>query len=79
MHEYPSQVELHLKPYIHIGTIDGGAPPQCESTIGDLVETTALCIGKLFKPVVCMWWCIWSGVYGVVWVWVWVWVWVGME
>ena len=48
MHEDPRQVQLHLKPHIHIGTVDGGGPPQREASIRYLVETTALRVGQLF-------------------------------
>ena len=31
----------------YIGSVDGGWPPQCEATVGDLVETGPLRIGQL--------------------------------
>ena len=32
----------------YIGSVDGGWPPKCEATVGDLVETRPLSIGQLF-------------------------------
>lgn len=55
-HEDACQIQLHLESNVHIGTVDCGAPPQREAAVGDLIQTTALCIGELlvlhglFKP-----------------------------
>lgn len=50
MHEDASQVQLHLEAHVHIGTIDGGGPPQGETPVGNLVQTRPLCIGQLLVP-----------------------------
>ena len=47
MHEYSSQVQLHLETHIHIGPVDGGRPPQCKSSVWYLIETRSLCMGEL--------------------------------
>ena len=39
MHEYTSQVELYLETNVDVCSIDRQAPPQCEMTIRNLVET----------------------------------------
>ena len=31
----------------YVGSVDGGRPPECEATVGDLVETGSLGIGQL--------------------------------
>ena len=50
MHENASQIQLHLEAHVHIGTVDGGGPPQGETPVGDLVQTRPLCIGQLLVP-----------------------------
>lgn len=50
MHEDACQIQLHLETHVHIGTIDGGRPPQREAPVGDLVQTRPLCIGQLLVP-----------------------------
>jgi len=50
MHEDASQIQLHLEAHVHIGTVDGGGPPQRETPVGDLVQTRPLCIGQLLVP-----------------------------
>mmetsp|Transcript_35223 Transcript_35223/g.88355 ORF Transcript_35223/g.88355 Transcript_35223/m.88355 type:complete len:558 (+) Transcript_35223:1414-3087(+) len=47
VHEDACQVELHLEADINIGAVDGGAPPQREAAVGDLVQTAALRVGQL--------------------------------
>mmetsp|Transcript_31758 Transcript_31758/g.36108 ORF Transcript_31758/g.36108 Transcript_31758/m.36108 type:complete len:252 (-) Transcript_31758:2893-3648(-) len=42
MHENSGQIQLDLETDIHIGTIDGGRPPQSKSSVGDLVQTRSL-------------------------------------
>jgi hypothetical protein len=46
-HENASQIELHLETDINISPIDGRTPPESEATIGNLIETRSLSIGKL--------------------------------
>ena len=50
MHEDACQVQLHLETHIHIGTVDGGRPPQGETPVGDLVQTRPLGICQLLVP-----------------------------
>ena len=50
MHEDAGQVQLDLEPNIDVGPVDGGAPPQSETPVGDLVQTTPLSIGQLLVP-----------------------------
>ena len=50
MHEDASQVQLDLEPNVDIGPVDGGAPPQSETPVGNLVQTTPLGIGQLLVP-----------------------------
>ena len=50
VHEDASQIQLHLEAHVHIGTVDGGGPPQGETPVGDLVQTRSLCIGQLLVP-----------------------------
>ena len=33
--------------YPYVGSVDGGRPPECEATVGDLVETRSLGVGQL--------------------------------
>eukprot|EP00906_Rhabdomonas_costata_P036699 RCo051448 len=47
VHEDPGEVELHLEPHVDVGPVDGGAPPQGETAVGDLVQPTALRVGEL--------------------------------
>ena len=51
MHEDASEIQLDLEPNIDIGSVDGGAPPQRETPVRDLVKTTPLGIGQLLVPV----------------------------
>ena len=46
MHEDACEVQLHLEPHVNIGPVDGGRPPQCETTVWNLVETRTLCVGQ---------------------------------
>ena len=50
MHENACQVQLHLEAHIHIGTVNGGGPPQRETPVGNLVQTRPLRIGQLLVP-----------------------------
>lgn len=52
VHEDASQIQLHLEAHVHIGTVDGGRPPQGEAPVGDLIKTRALRIGQLLVPAV---------------------------
>lgn len=47
LHEDTSKIKLHLETNIDVCTIDGRAPPESESTIGNLVKTGALSVGQL--------------------------------
>lgn len=47
-HENTGEIELDLETNIDVGTIDGRTPPKREATIGNLVETGALCVSQLF-------------------------------
>ena len=40
---------MHTEIYgeTHIGSVDGWRPPECESTVGDLIQTRSLCISQL--------------------------------
>jgi len=42
VHENASEVQLDLEANVHIGTVDGGTPPQGESSIRNLVESGPL-------------------------------------
>ena len=46
-HENTSQIQLYLEADVDIGTVDSWTPPKRKATIGDLVETRALRVGKL--------------------------------
>lgn len=46
-HENTGQIQLYLEADVDICTIDSWTPPKCKATIGDLVETRALGVGKL--------------------------------
>ena len=46
-----SDIVFHLETNVHIGTVDGRAPPEREPPVGDLVETRPLRIGQLLIPV----------------------------
>lgn len=50
MHEDAGQIQLHLESHVHIGTVDGGGPPQGETPVGDLIQPRPLCIGQLLVP-----------------------------
>lgn len=50
MHEDACQIQLHLETHVYIGTIDGGGPPQGETSVGNLVQTRPLCIRQLLVP-----------------------------
>ena len=39
VHEYTCQVELDLETNVDVGSVDCWRPPECEATIGDLIET----------------------------------------
>lgn len=39
MHKNACEIELDLKSDIDIRPVDGRRPPECESTVRDLVET----------------------------------------
>ena len=45
MHEYPCEVKLNLKSNINIGPVNCRRPPKSETTIWNLVQSRALCIG----------------------------------
>lgn len=47
--EDTSQVELHLETNVHICSVYGRRPPQGETTVGDLIETGALCVGEFLE------------------------------
>merc|ERR1719318_1929485 len=47
VHEDTSQVKLDLEPNIHVGSVDGGGPPQGEAPVGDLIQARPLGIGQL--------------------------------
>ena len=47
MHKDACQVQLHLKADVDISPVDGRGPPESETTVGDLVETTALSMSQL--------------------------------
>lgn len=46
VHENTSQIELDLETNVDIGSVDGGRPPHCESTIRDLRKTGTLSVGQ---------------------------------
>lgn len=47
VHEDSCEIKLYLEADVHICTVNCWAPPQGESSIGNLVQTTALCVGQL--------------------------------
>jgi hypothetical protein len=47
--ENTSQVELNLETDIDIGAVDGRGPPQCEPTVGNLVQTRPLGVGEFLE------------------------------
>ena len=47
VHKYAGQIQLHLEAHVHVGTVDGGRPPECEAPVGNLVQTTPLRIRQL--------------------------------
>mmetsp|Transcript_1930 Transcript_1930/g.3398 ORF Transcript_1930/g.3398 Transcript_1930/m.3398 type:complete len:226 (+) Transcript_1930:445-1122(+) len=49
MHKDACEIELDLEADIDIGTVDGGTPPEGETTVGDLIETRALGVGELLE------------------------------
>jgi hypothetical protein len=50
VHEDTGQVKLHLETDVHVGSVDGGRPPQREPTVRNLVQTGTLGVGELFVP-----------------------------
>lgn len=50
LHENTRQIKLDLETNVHIGTIDRRAPPERESTIGNLVQTGTLGVRQLLVP-----------------------------
>jgi hypothetical protein len=48
VHENTRQVKLDLETNVHVRTVDRRRPPQCESTIWDLVQTRSLGMSKFF-------------------------------
>ncbi len=50
VHEDAGEIELDLEPDIHIGSVDGGTPPEREASVRDLVQTTPLGVGQLLVP-----------------------------
>ena len=48
-------IRMYLEADVHIGAVDGGAPPQRETPVGDLVETRPLRIGQLLVPTGSRW------------------------
>ena len=49
-HEDTSQIQLDLETDVNVRAIDGGAPPECEPTVRNLVETGPLSVGELLVP-----------------------------
>ena len=47
LHENTSEIQLDLETDVDIGTIDRRTPPQCEPTIGDLIQTGPLSVREL--------------------------------
>ena len=47
--ENTCKIKLDLETDIDISAIDGRRPPECETTVGDLVETGTLGVGQLFE------------------------------
>ena len=48
VHENACQIQLDLETHIHVRTVDCWGPPQGETTVGNLIQTTPLRIGQLF-------------------------------
>ena len=48
MHKNSRQIKLHLKTDVNICSVDGWRPPECESSVGNLVQTRSLGIGQFF-------------------------------
>ena len=46
MHEDTSEVKLHLETNIDIGSVDGGRPPESESSVRNLVKPRSLCVSE---------------------------------
>mmetsp|Transcript_889 Transcript_889/g.2133 ORF Transcript_889/g.2133 Transcript_889/m.2133 type:complete len:481 (-) Transcript_889:3567-5009(-) len=49
VHEDTCEVQLHLEAHIDVRTVDRRRPPQGESSVGDLVETTPLGVRQLLE------------------------------
>ncbi len=49
MQKDASQIQLDLETDIHVGAVYRGRPPECEPTVGNLVETGALCVSKFLE------------------------------
>ena len=47
VHEDAGQIQLHLEADVHVRAVDGGAPPQREPTVRDLVQPAALRVRQL--------------------------------
>ena len=47
MHEDTRQIKLNLETDVNVSSVDRGTPPECESTIRDLVQTRPLSVREL--------------------------------
>ena len=50
MHEYTSQIKLHLETNVNVGPIDSRRPPQCETSIRNLIKTRSLSMRQFLIP-----------------------------
>lgn len=48
VHKDTGKIQLNLETNINVGSIDGRRPPECESSVGNLVKTTLLGVGQFF-------------------------------
>ena len=51
VHENTRQIQLDLETDIDVRSVDRGTPPECEPTVGDLVQTGSLRVGEFFVPI----------------------------
>ena len=49
VHEDAREVQLHLEAHVDVGSVDGRRPPQCEASVGNLIETTSLGVCELLE------------------------------
>lgn len=49
VHKDSSKIQLHLETNVHICPIDGWRPPQCKTTIRDLIQTRTLGVCQFFE------------------------------